>query len=308
MGVSNLYYLHGILLPSGTFLSQIMDTTPGSNTEQLTGYAAGHPHPLFRAVRNQQPDISFRSPAVGQVLTAILAGGDNYALDLSAGNTDLLYKRGQHLGFRYAAAASQHERLRAKTGMLFWQTIQATHRQDAEIACRMLVAYDGVNNALAQVGTGTLTGTPAASQFYTLGPVKLNGSWLGGEQSWSLASGLAPEQQGAAGEPWDSYIGARVTDDIVTITAMGKPWAGLSLEGSVVSSVILYLRAKTADGNNVADGTASHIKIVATNGMLLPEQATGGENNPATSTLRLALRAASSAANPLAITVGAAIV
>lgn len=307
MGVNNLYYLGGILLPSGTLISQVQSATPATNTDGLTGYASGLPYPLFRSIRAQQPNIPFSSPAVGSILTAILTGGNPYAVGLSAGNTDLYYRQGQNLGFRYADAASQHERLRLTRGLLFWQTISANHRQDAEISCNLIAAYDGVNAAIKQVGTGSLSGTPTGSEFYTLGPIKLNGSWLGGEQSWSLASGLQPEQAGAAGETADSFVGAKMTDDICTITAIGKPWANLGLSGETATTIILYLRKKAADGYNEPDASAVHIKITATNGQILPEQASGGGNDPATSTLRLALRAANALSTPVSITVGAAI-
>jgi hypothetical protein len=308
MSVNNLYYLGGILLPNGTLISQLNSAAPASNTDGITGYAAGYPYPLFRGIRAQQPDVPFSSPAVGSILTPILAGGNPYALGLSTGATDLFYRQGQNLGFRYADAQSQHERLRMTRGFLFWQTIAATHRQDAEISCRLIAAYDGTNAAIQNVGTGTLSGTPSATEFYTLGPVKLNGSWLGGEQSISLASGLQPEQVGAAGETADSFVGGKMTDDVATITFIGKPWGGYGLAGSSVSSIIMYLRRKTQDGYNVADAVASHIKITAAYGQILPESASGGGNDPATSTLRLALRAADGASTAISISVGVAIV
>lgn len=304
MGVNNLYYLGGILLPSGALISQINSATPSTGTDGIVGYAAGYPTPLFRGIRAQQPDVSFASPAVGSILASIIASGNPYAIGLSSGSTDLFYRQGQNLGFRYADVAAQHERLRMTRGFLFWQTLAATHRQDAEITCRLIAAYDGVNAAIQQVGTGSLSGTPAAAEFYTLGPVKLNGSWLGGEQSVSLASGLQPEQVGAAGETADSFVGGKQTDDVATITFLGKPWGGLGLAGSVVSSVVIYLRRKTQDGYNVADGVASHIRITATSGQVLPESASGGGNDPATSTLRLALRAADGTVPAITIAVG----
>ena len=307
MGINNLYYLGGILLPSGTLISQINSASPSSNTDNLTGYSAGYPYPLFRSIRAQQPDISFSSPAMGSILAAITGDGNSYAIGLSSSNTDLFYRQGQNLGFRYADSAAQHERLRMTRGFFFWETIAAQHRQDAEISCRLIAAYDGTNAAIQQVGTGTLSGTPAASEFYTLGPVKLGGSWLGGEQSVSLASGLQPEQAGAGGETADSFVGGKMTDDVATINCIGKPWGGYALAGSAITSVIIYFRRKTQDGHNVADATASHIKITAGYGLILPETATGGNNDPATSTLRLALRAADGNSQAVTISTGVAI-
>ena len=307
MGLASLYYLHGIYLPSGALLSELTDCSPSVNTEMLTGMASGHPHPLFRGVRNQKPDASFTCHAVKQILDAVIAGGNNYALDLSAGNTDLLYKQGQHLGFRYAAASSVHARLRCAQAMLLWETISATHQQDASIACKLVAAYDGSNNPVVPAGTVALTGTPAATQFFTLGPVSINGTALHDEQSVSLASGVAVEEAGASGETWNTYTGCKNTDPVLTVTALGEPWDLRGLAGAAATSVVFYLRAKTDDGHNVADATASHIKITASKGIILPEQVSGGGNDPTTTTLRIAIRASDADTDPLTIDTAAAI-
>ena len=301
MGISSIYYLHGILLPSGALISELTDTSPAANTEELVGYSAGHHLPLFRGIRSQTPDASFTANAVGQVIAAIVAGGNNYGLSLS-GNTDLQYRQGTDRGTR-AAVAGNNERLRMNKGFLLWNTIEASHQQDASIACRLVGVYDSAsgNNPVVQVGTGALTGTPAAVQFYTLGPVKINGSLLGNEQSWSLASGATAEEQGSGGELWNSYVGIKTVDPVVTITTLGKPWSNYPITGVVISSLELYLRAQSPDGGRVADDTASHIKITATNGLVLPESASGGANDPAISTLRIGLRAASGSADVLTI-------
>jgi len=258
-------------------------------------------------VRGQKPDVTFDSAALGQILAAIVAGGNNYCLDLSAGNTDLEYRRGQNVGIRYDASAAQHERLRMSKGFLYWNTIRADHQQDASISCRLVGVYDGTNAPLVQVGTGTLTGTPAATQFYTLGPVKVNGAALNNEQSISLDSGAQPEEAGGSGDVWDTYCGIKQTDDVLTVSALGKPFGNLGLTGTILSELLIYLRAKTADGHNVPDGTASHIKISATNGLVLPENVGGAANDPATSSLRIRLRAPSGSAAPLTISTASAI-
>ena len=308
MGVATVDYLHGILLPDDTLLSELTDCTPGANSNYLTGYASGHDEPLFRSVSGQTPDASFTSCNIKTILDLIIAGGNNYGLDLSAGNTDLLYKRGQDLGVRYAAAAAQHARLRAAQAFLYWNTISASHQQNADIACRLVAAYDGTNVPLVPAGTIALSGTPAATEFYTLGPVKINGAWLTNEQDWSLSSGVTPEEAGAAGEIWNSYVGIKQTDPVLTVNCLGNPWALEALTGTAIATgLLLYLRKKDADGHNVADATEEHIKFSASYGYVLPESTRGAQNDPATTTLRIALRPASSLVETLAIDTTAAI-
>lgn len=300
------YFPHGILLPNATFISELTDTTPATNSEELVGYAAGHVHPLFRGIRNQQPDLSFDCPAVGQVLAAIIAGGNRYCLDLSAGNTDIGYRQGQNLGMRYGPGESYHEILRMTRGFMFWNTIGAQQDQEASIGSRIIATYDGTNAPVAQVGTGALSGTPAAVQWYTLGPVQVNGVAVAGLQEWSLESGDDVSQKGDQGAVWRTYASVRQLNQVLTLKAEGKPWGNYGLTGAAITSLTWYLRAKAVDGANAADGTPSHIKFVATNGLVMPEDVSGGEDS-AVSSLRIGLRAANGSSDVLAITVGSAI-
>jgi hypothetical protein len=295
------YFLHGILTPSGALISELTDTSPQTSTELVTGYSSGHPSPLFRAIAAQKPQASFTCHAIAQVLGLFAAGGNVYSLDLSAGNTDLGYRQGQNLGERYAVASAYHERLRLSRALVVWDTIRATHQQTAEIACRLFAVYDGLNNPIVQVGTGALAGTPAAVQYYTLGPTYVNGVRLENEVDFNLTSGLQILQSGSAGEIWDRFAGIQQTDDKLTLNLHGKPWAAYGITGaSIVTTVVQYLRAKQADGANVADGTPSHIRITASNGNIVPDNASGAQNNPVQNTLNLALRAADGASSVLA--------
>ena len=150
---NEVYMVHGILLPGGALLSQLTSVSPDTNSDLLTGYASGHAYPLFRAIREQSPEFPFSSEAISTVLAAITAGGNNYALDLSAGNTDLQCRQAQDLGVRYAPAVAQHERLRMSRAMLMWESISGNYNGDAGINCRLVGTYDGVNAAVQNVGT-----------------------------------------------------------------------------------------------------------------------------------------------------------
>jgi hypothetical protein len=299
------FYCHGILLPGDSLISELEDCTPGVNTDLLTGYASGHPHPLFRGARAQVPDVQFTCPAVGQILAAILDGGNNYCVDLGAsGNTDVGYRKGQNKGIRAADGDSVHERIRFPDAWMYWTSISARHQQDATIAARIVGRYDGTNAPASQVGSGSLSGTPAAVQWYTQGPMKLNGSWLDNEQGFTLSSGVREEVSGSHGDVWPTFLGIQQTDPEITLDTQGKPWSAYGLTGSALTSLDVFLRAKTVDGHNVADATASHIKIAVTNGYVVPDRTSGGQTDPATNQLRIALRAPDGNSGVMDITVG----
>jgi len=304
---NEVYMVHGILLPGGALLSQLTSVSPDTNSDLLTGYASGHAYPLFRAIREQSPEFPFSSEAISTVLAAITAGGNNYALDLSAGNTDLQCRQAQDLGVRYAPAVAQHERLRMSRAMLMWESISGNYNGDAGINCRLVGTYDGVNAAVQNVGTGTLVGVPASAQHFTLGPVKINGAWLNVPQSVAVNSGATLLRAGGGNDPAPRFTGVRQTDDIISITALGKPWADYGLSGGVVASLAIYFCRKYPDGHNYADASLQHVKITATNGMILPDTGRSGGNDPMENTLRIACRAASGAAAVLGISTGVAI-
>jgi len=307
MSVNALYYLRGILTPAGTLISQITDTTPSSNSEILTGMAAGFALPLFKGIRGQKPDITFTSTSVAAILNLIKAGGSNYCLDLSAGNVDLLYIKGKNLGIREAIGSSVHARLRVARGFLYWTTIAATHQQDATIACRLVACFDGTNNPIVPAGSVAVSGTPTADSFYTLGPVAVNGAPLYDEQGMTLNSGIEAEEAGAAGEIWASYVGVKTISPTMSVDALGQPWR-YGITGSTLSAVTAYLRNKAPDsGGNVANTTATHIKFTAANGIILPDSTKAGTNDPAETTLSLELRALNSNSDVLAIDTTSAI-
>ena len=307
MGVGSVYYLHGIYLPTGALISQIEDLTPQVTTDRLVAYASGWPQPLFVANKKQTIEITFRTTAVKQILDAIVAGGNNYGLDCSAGNVDLLYRKGYPSGLRYADASLVHQRFRIASGFMHWQSIAAVSDPDATITCRLIPTYDGTNAPVVPAGTVALSGTSAAGTYWGLGPVGVNGALLTGEQDWSLDLGETLERATGGGEMWESYVGIRTINPVARIRLLREPWANAGLLGTSLTALSLYLRAKSSDAGFVANGTPSHIKITAAGGNIVPESVKGGGNNPAETNLIAQLRAATSVAQTLGISTASAI-
>lgn len=306
----SVYYLHGIVLPSGALLGQLTDTSPAINSQLVDAYTSGFPQPLFRAIASQKFQVSFTSYAIGQLLNLIATDTNSrpWAANLSAANVDLLYKRGRDLGLRYGAADPNHVRLRVPRCMLYWDTITGPHQGDATIAANIIPTYDGTNPPIIPAGTVTLSGTPAVDERYTMGPVWLNASTsIESEQSFSVQSGAQREEAGSKGLVWDTYTAIKTLDPQAQITALGPPMAGLAAAGTAITQLDCWLRAKSQDGHNVADGSASHIKIAMPYGIMLAEGVSGGGNNPAQTTLRGSIRAPNGLSNALAFTVGTAI-
>ncbi len=305
MGVANVSVLHGILLPSAAFISELTDCTPASNIEELIGYASGYPDPLFVADRAEKPDIRFKTPQIATVLTAC---GAPFALDLSSGNTDLLYKLVTDLGVRAADASTVHQRFRIAAGMLYWESVDVTHTDDASLSARIVPIYDGVHAPLVPAGSVALAGTPAGASFYTQGPVEINGTELNGVGEWHLNMGIACFELGAGGDTVTTFVAIQQRQPVLELTSLEiGAWDTFGLNGLAVSSLVAYLRKKDVDGGNVPNGTASHISFTATNGKIKVVSTQGAGNTPARTSLRIPLRAANSTSAILAINTATAI-
>lgn len=299
MSIAQLHYLHGVLFPGAQFLSQLGSAAPATNLDELIAYGSGHPDPLFVGTKGGKPDIPISST---QLKTLLDLCGSSFIADLSAGNTDLFYKKAADLGVRQLAASTVHTRIRMSQGAFYWDTITAEHQGEAELSGRIVPTWDGTNAILIPAGSIALSGTPTAAEQYTLGPVKLNGSFIPGIARWSLGLQTRTKEAGDGGEDAITFFGIEQRQPVLEVMSDDiDAWVNYGISGLALTSLVFYLRAKTLDGVNVANGTPSHISFTATNGKVCVANSSGGGNNTARQSLKIYLRASSASANVLAI-------
>lgn len=307
MAVATIHTLHGIQTPS-SFLSQLSNVRCNLNHDVVAGFAAGWPQPLFQGIIRQRPEFAFTTQQLSTLLN--LCGA--FGADLSGGNTDLYWRKATEFGSRQAAASAVHQRVRAAQAMLFWNRISAAHGRVAEADCRLLVPYDGTNDPLVFAGSVALAGTPVASEYFTLGPVRYNSGGgdvtINGVQDCGVDAGIRPFQAGGDGEPWDTFVGLGEVAPGVTLRALDfAPPAALSIDGLALTAWTVYFRRIQADGAAYANAATQHIKITGAAGLLLLDDQQAGDNREGTISLTIRPRAASAAADWLTITLGSAI-
>jgi hypothetical protein len=310
MSTNNQYYLHGILLPSGEWISQLTDTTPSHNVQKIVEYAAGSLVPSFRGAHGARPDVTFTSTQLGTILAATGLWGAAYA----ATNVDLFYRLGSNLGTRAALASSAHLRIRAVRSVLYWDRISAKQGDLATISCRLVPTFDGTNPPLVATGSLAIATQPLAVAPYTLGPVKLNGVSLDAIAGWDLALNPEINEKASGGDSWTSFCGINRHNPVLTVTPedLGN-WATIGHTGLQLTSLVAYLRKKSADlVTNVANGTAEHIAFSATDnpcGIATIENSSGGIGSPATASIQCGLRVTNAATtHPLTLSVVSTIV
>jgi|GEM_PF-1834014 len=309
MGSTNEYYLHGIYLPAGTWISSLQDTTPKAAVQHITEYSPSAVVPSFRGGYGARPEVSFTTPQIKTILdTCGMAGAD-----LSGGNVDLYYKRATNLGTREAIADLDHLRIRCVRSMLVWDRISARQDQLATISCRLVPTYDGTNAPLTPAGGVAVPAEIKTADFFTMGSVAINTTNVDGALEWDLNLNPTYKEQASEGEPYLSYFGVARHDPVLTVTPedLGY-WATIDVTGLTLTALTAYLRKLDADGvGPLSDATAEHIKFTAADnpcGLATLDDTSGGVDDTGNVPIRCGLRISDvTSAHPLGVSTTSAI-
>ncbi len=295
------YVLHGVAFPAA-YIGQMENAQASGGIEEFVSYSAGHPTPLFATIMGIKPSITFTTSQIATLLGQI----GQYGADFSASTVDLLFRKATQLGTRSALAATDARRFRCNEAMAFWSRISAQQGQIATVDVEVVPIYDGSNAPMIPAGSLAVTGTPAASELFTLGPVTINGTAFDGLQGWSLESGLSLYRAGNDGNIYETHAHIEQSAPVLNIDglSLAAVWDTFGTAGTTTFSA--YLRKKAATGN-VADGTAVHIKISGTLGLSTAVQTQGGGNGTATSGVKLTILAADASTDPMTISAASAI-
>ena len=140
--------------------------------------------------------------------------------DASAGNTDLHYRSGTNLSTR----ASTGLRIRLLQAILYWTQLQARQGEAAEISCSIVPTYDGTNAPMTPAGATAVPAlSPLPQEYYTLGPVAINGSGVDGVTDWSLDLGAKTRVEMTDGEPYPSWCGIESHEPVLTVNTRTLP-------------------------------------------------------------------------------------
>lgn len=302
MAVGTAHVLYGMLLPSGTLLAQLTQHTTSANIEDLIGFAAGHPQPLFTGSRMAKPDVSFDSPDLASVLTETGLAGASQA---AGTGVDVFAKKITDLGVREADASLVHQRFRVAQSFLYPTSIQASQTGDASISARLAITYDGANAPLVAAGSLALAGTVPALSFFGLGPVKINGAFLLSVTDVRLDLNPQLIEVASDGDPYNTFVAVGQIQPVLSVTTLEAPtWVSLTPDGSNVTALKFWFRRRhPTDGLNHADGAAQHVSLTGTGGRVHIEQTTGGSdsNEPLSTTLRIPIKAPNVAGTTLTI-------
>jgi len=296
MPLATVDILHGIV-NSSTFISEFTSQEVSPGIQPFLSHSAGMVSPQHADVMKFLPEIRFTTPQIKTILDLV---DDDGIADLSGANTDLYFKAAADQSNRTADATTAHHRFRAAQVLLVLERISAPHDGDAQAQCRLICAYDGTNAPLVYAGSQALSGTPATAAHYTLGEVHINGSEIDGPQNMEIDWGQNILQAGGSGDQYNTFNCQLQSTPRVTIDVMNSvPWAlGQAFDLTAGCSFYLRKRGRTA---RVADATAEHIKLTASDGLGCIERTSGDGMSPNSTTIALNLIAPDATTFPLVV-------
>jgi len=255
----NAYTIYAVNL-GGDLISGCSDQAFDMGLVESIVKGDGSPYPTHIAPMEQRPSITFSTTELAALLTKI--GVLGWTIDSPV----ILYC--QKLSDTGRSAGSDHVVLTVNAGVVIPVQITASQGQggEARMSARIVPTWDGTNIPIIP-STGALAGTPAVGSVYTVGPVKINGSWPGGVQSINVNFGITDQSMMADGEGWarnNFRIGMDPIIMIDTTEATSLYTLGMAGTAAASTTAVFFTRIKGSDQSmRYAANESQHVSIAA---------------------------------------------
>jgi hypothetical protein len=227
MSVSKLWVPYAVKLNTKTLagsdvlLDQVQNFAVNTAVNHALMASDGQVDPTFVAVLNQTPGISFGSTAIATILAACGISGTIIDSDVTYPGMECWFQAMDEGGTR--KGASSHLMMTVNEGILVPRTIQANQDGVATIELEAVITHDGTNDPIVIADSQSLSGSPAVSEAFTCGPVKINGTTLEGIQSITFDPGIQVHPQGGDGQVWPTFCGIMSRRPSIRILGRGSP-------------------------------------------------------------------------------------
>lgn len=290
MSMQEVFAAYDLTLPNtvtgaAVRITQLTDPHPKAGARPIVETVSGSPYASFTGVGEQNPDFTFATKDLATLLSVFVAAYNTsattgYLLASFTGNGDVGYQKMLAGSTRAAPSTSVHRVHRFLNPLLYLQGISASQDGDASARVRLCPQWDGTNPPRSVLNSQTLTSTtPAVNSIFTLGPVKLNGSFITGLQSTEVNFDLGFQEMRAGGQVFPTFLFA---EKLITTVSLTTRTAGYldNLVTSISSLAIYFRQRKPNDAAAVyGDNESKHIKITASAGAMISDAMTAGLAN-----------------------------
>lgn len=277
MTVPATHYPHAIIIPSGPEIVQLNSAEPNANLNELIAHASGDPIPSFTGIMDSAPGFSFGTSQIKDILDEVAT--DAVIANYSGSNVDVEYREGVSGGTRAAIATTTHLRGRCANASLLFESLSAQQGQPAELRARLaFLSSDGLTNPITWTDGVAITATDKVQHQFTLGPLKLNGSFIGGGQGMEWDNRLTIDEAMADGEVFPTYHDVESYVTQIVYRTRNTALLATYNDPVAITSCTAFLRKKAANGYLVANATEEHIGLTAATGFVKARTASGAKS------------------------------
>ncbi len=286
MTMGTQFVAYDLGLPGSVRINQLSDPNPKYGARPIHDKVTGSAYASFTGVGEANPDFTFATKDLFTLVTALVAAyassnTNGYLIAPFTGNGDVSYQKMKAGSTREPPASTVHRIHRYLNPLLYVQGISAQQNGDAMARCRLCPrSSDGVTSPYSLVtGTAINVTDPTVTSLYTLGPIKLNGTFITGLQGTDLSFDLGFQELFAGGQQFPSFLFAETLIAKLALTSRTAEYVD-SLITAISSLSVYFRRRKANDASAVeADASAKHIKITATGGAFIADSMTGAMGN-----------------------------
>jgi hypothetical protein len=197
-------------------------------------------------------------------MTLFGANGGYCAVNSAATYTSLAIYGTEAANFGTVGGASTHFKNVINNALVTMKSLSASQGGNASAALSVDTCWDGTNLPFAYASGVSLLATPVVNQLFTLGPVEINGTAIGGVSNLEIDLGFGVKKESSDGEAYPSYIYVESYNPKVTFTLKDASYIstiGLlgTTQGGTASN--FYFRAKQQGAVTYSNASTQHIKV-----------------------------------------------
>jgi hypothetical protein len=262
----NVYKPHSITFPTDpvSHVWQINGWRPSPGFTQFAEFAASGVVPLFLGTHHRSPMAEYDTPDLDRIIGLLDATYKIFAGFSSA--VLLKWLKKTNLGVNEAAASTVHQSLSLARSLMTFESLSAQQDQLAIMTMALQAIEASGGGAAPVVATNATLVAPSACNLYSLGPTQINTSAICVD-GVTLNNNLTKDTRRCSNSIDPTFASIdRIEPSVVLSTPEVDDVMSFFVTPGAVTSFSFFLRKKSANGINVADATAEHIRFAATAG------------------------------------------
>lgn len=272
MSVAEQFHAYNIGLYDSNVFTQVLDPQPSAELQEILERGTGSTEPGLLAVGDRSPALTFGTNDLATWASVFTGayGSDNetkYAIAPQSGASVIRYQKTLSGSTRLAAGGTSHLVQTFRSSVATWSSLSADQGGNASVRMRLTSVYDGSNEPISIAASQALAGGTTPVSLYTLGSIKLNGTFVSGVMSSSVEPGTNLQVLFSDGLDMPTFAYVSDVGWVVTFTTNT-----ISLQQSLgyhfaITALLVYYRRRTPNGRNYADNASQHLKFTFTNGL-----------------------------------------